>query len=388
MLGGNLIAMRDPALCETCHVQWAAQGHLLSPTPVSGGDNDSDGAESVSTVDNEPPQGDVLALEESGPSVPVNQASDSGGNISYPSLSTISNFAAHMRSLMPDSAGSGSFSLSAPTQEDLVLMLEAEIIACYDDDPNLISLDKFVGNVLSFTIENSEHTQGYGVVREVIFQLSELLFPKSPENEKLLYLEGIPTSKEHKELAFVHGVVTALLIVHLCRLPCQLCILSVLLHLNYGKHEVITDSILTEHHQDLSFALDQFKASGSFTAIQSIAIPYLEVDAVTARPMIATEEAQAIFSQKLLLACIQGPGLVGNNDEEAAFRAGLNLICSNGFQFSEASQLGVLVDGGMLIYCSFARCILVDGRAFSESLVELSSSSDEIPNSKMPTSNL
>jgi hypothetical protein len=161
------------------------------------------------------------------------------------------------------------------------------------------------------------------VVREVIFQLSELLFPKAPENEKLrtsygnrliffpkVYLEGIPTSKEHKELAFVRGVITALSIVHLSRLPRQLCILSVLLHLNYGKHEVITDSILTEHHQDLAFALDQFKASGSFTAIQSIAIPYLDIDvsafvfiwsgqtvillplkAVTARPMIATEEA-------------------------------------------------------------------------------------------------
>jgi hypothetical protein len=57
-----------------------------------------------------------------------------------------------MRSLMPDSAGSGSFSLSALTQEDLVLMLKAEIIACYDDDDHLISLDKFVGNVLSFTM--------------------------------------------------------------------------------------------------------------------------------------------------------------------------------------------------------------------------------------------
>jgi hypothetical protein len=65
---------------------------------------------------------------------------------------------------------------------------------------------------------------------------------------------------------------------HLSRLPHQLCILSVLLHLNYGKHEVITDSILAEHHQDLAFALDQFKASGSFTAIQSIAIPYLDID--------------------------------------------------------------------------------------------------------------
>jgi hypothetical protein len=82
--------------------------------------------------------------------------------------------------------------------------------------------------------------------------------------------------------------------------------------------------------------------------------------------MISTEEARAIFSQKLLLACIQGPGLVGSNDEEAAFRAGLNLACSNGFRFSEVSQLAMLVDGGMLIYCSFARGILVDGRAFSE----------------------
>ena len=198
-------------------------------------------------------------------------------------------------------------------------------------------------------------------------------------------MEGIPASKEHKELAFVWGVITSLSIVHLSHLPCQLCILSVLLHLNYGKHKVITDSILAEHHQDLALTLNQFKASGSFTAIQSIAIPYLDMDvsaficiqsgqavillpikAVTAGPMIATEEAQAIFSRKLLLACIQGPSLVGSNDKVTAFRAGLNLVCSNGFWFSEVSYLPVVVDVGILIYCSFARVTLVDGRVFSK----------------------
>jgi hypothetical protein len=142
--------------------------------------------------------------------------------------------------------------------------------------------------------ENSSSTQGSGVVREVIFQLSELLFPRAPENAQLrtsygdrlifspkVYLEGIPASREHKELAFVRGVITALSIVHLSRLPRRLCILSMLLHLTYGEHELLTHTIVANHHPMLASVLDEFQASGSFAAIQSIAIPYLDMDVST-----------------------------------------------------------------------------------------------------------
>ncbi|KAF8337988.1 uncharacterized protein EI90DRAFT_3151826 [Cantharellus anzutake] len=329
ILGGNLIAMQDAALCDTCHVQYAVQGPLISSSTV--GDNDNlDETESVSTIEIRSDQDDDHPI------------------VYYTTVLAISDFGAHMRTLMSDSAGPDGFTLSAPTQDDLISKLKAEIISCYNDDPNLIFLDKFVKNELSFMIENSLNTQGSGVVREVIFQLSELLFPRAPENTQLrtsygdrliffpkVYLEGIPASREHKELAFVRGVVTTLSIVHLSRLPRRLCILSMLLHLTYGEHELISDTILAKHHPMLASVLEEFKASGSFTAIQSIAIPYLDMDAATAGPMITSEEARAVFSQKLLLACIQGPTLVGMNDEERAFRAGLNLQCSNGFRFSE-----------------------------------------------------
>jgi hypothetical protein len=57
-----------------------------------------------------------------------------------------------MQALMSGSAGPDGFSLSAPTQDGLVSKLKAEIISCYNDDPNLIFLDKFVKNELSFTM--------------------------------------------------------------------------------------------------------------------------------------------------------------------------------------------------------------------------------------------
>ena len=77
-------------------------------------------------------------------------SSKPGSPVSYPSILDILDFAPHIQSLMPDFTGSGSFSLLALTQEDLVLRLKAEIVACYNDDPGLISLDKLVGNELSF----------------------------------------------------------------------------------------------------------------------------------------------------------------------------------------------------------------------------------------------
>ena len=75
-----------------------------------------------------------------------------GSAVVYPSLSSISDFAQHMRSLMPDSYGPGTFSLSASTQDALVMKLKDEIVACYKEDHDNIILNQFVENEFSFTM--------------------------------------------------------------------------------------------------------------------------------------------------------------------------------------------------------------------------------------------
>jgi hypothetical protein len=75
-----------------------------------------------------------------------------GPAVVYPSLSSISDFAQHMRSLMPDSYGLATFSLSASTQDALIAKLRDEIVTCYKEDHGQISLNKFVENEFSFTM--------------------------------------------------------------------------------------------------------------------------------------------------------------------------------------------------------------------------------------------
>ena len=59
--------------------------------------------------------------------------------------------------------------------------------------------------------------------------------------------------------------------------------------------------------------------------------------------MIHTHEDRVIFAKKLLLTCVRGPISYEGNFEEAAFRAGLNLPSSNGFQLSKVHLLGLLL---------------------------------------------
>ncbi|KAF8315534.1 uncharacterized protein EI90DRAFT_3135107 [Cantharellus anzutake] len=350
MLGGNETAMSDVTLCNTCRVQAISQAHLI-PTDEQNDEASStqtaDETGSLSTVDNENNEGlesEVIAFE--------GESDLSAGTLLYPSVSAITEFADCMRGLIPDNTlDSDSLSISATTQVALVSKLQDEIIACYNDDTSHIALDKFVKSEFSFRIRGPSNTQGNGVVREVIFQLSELLFPEAPEGEGLrtsydgrliffprIYFDGIPSPREHKELAFARGVIVALSIVHLSCIPRELCPLSVLFHLGYGKSELLSERILAKLHPRLASALNEFKASGSFSSIEQIAVPYLDIDAATAAPMIATEEARDVFSHKLLLACVRGQITMEANDEEAAFRAGLNLRCSNGFHFSKLCE--------------------------------------------------
>ncbi len=67
-------------------------------------------------------------------------------------FSLISDFVQHMQSLMPDSYGSGTFSLSASTQDALAVKLKDEIAACYKEDHDNIILNQFVENEFSFTM--------------------------------------------------------------------------------------------------------------------------------------------------------------------------------------------------------------------------------------------
>ncbi|KAF8327243.1 uncharacterized protein EI90DRAFT_3018300 [Cantharellus anzutake] len=297
----------------------ASQAHLIHIHTDEQNDEASlmptaDETSSVSTVDNEINEGlesEVIAVGDASEVQTHRDLSDLSDDSSlfYPSVSAISEFADCIRGLAPDdSSDSHPFLISAATQEDLMEKLKAEIISCYNDDTSCIALDKFARG-LSFRIRNSDNTQGIGVVRE-----------------------------QHKELAFVRGVIIALSIVHLSRLPHQLCCLSVLYHLGYGKSGLLTKSILAKHHPKPAAALNEFKASGSFTAIEKIAVPYLDIDAAGAAPMIASDEARAVFSHKLLLACVRGPIAMEANDEEVAFSAGLNLHCSNGFRFGKLCE--------------------------------------------------
>ncbi|KAF8319831.1 uncharacterized protein EI90DRAFT_3132353 [Cantharellus anzutake] len=354
-LGGNDTAMSDVTLCNICRIQAASQAHLIHIHTNEQNDKASlmptaDETSSVSTVDNEINEGlesEVIAVGDASEvqthrdlsdlsdgmastfnGLLINHSSNPDSSLFYPSVSAISEFADCIRGPAPDdSSDSHPFLISVATQEDLVEKLKAEIISCYNDDTSRIALDKFARG-LSFWIQ--------------------LLFSQAPEGEQLcisyddrliffprVYFDGIPSTQQHKELAFVQGVIIALSIVHLSRLPHQLCCLSVLYHLGYGKSGLLTESILAKHHPKLAAALNEFKASGSFTAIEQIAVPYLDIDAAGAAPMIASDEARAVFSHKLLLACVRGPIAMEANDEEVAFSAGLNLHCSNGFSFGK-----------------------------------------------------
>ncbi len=101
-----------------------------------------------------------------------------------------------------------------------------------------------------------------------------IFFPK-------VYLPGIMPAKPLQELAFVCGVITALSIIYLSHLPCHLCTLSFLYHLNYGKDKVLTSTILCSHHPQLANAIEEFMVGGLWAPISSLAISYLDLDVST-----------------------------------------------------------------------------------------------------------
>ena len=88
-------------------------------------------------------------------------------------------------------------------------------------------------------------------------------------------------AKPLQELAFVCGVITALSIIYLSCLPHCLCTLSFLYHLNYGKDEVLTSTILHSHHPKLANAIEEFMVGGLWAPISSLAISYLDIDVST-----------------------------------------------------------------------------------------------------------
>ena len=92
-------------------------------------------------------------------------------------------------------------------------------------------------------------------------------------------------------------MVVALSIIHLSQLPHGLCILSVLLHLNYGHNKVLTNRILHTHHPQLAAALDKFTSDGSWAPVNSIAVPYLDTDVSISRSSSCSD---------LISVCITG----------------------------------------------------------------------------------
>ncbi len=88
-------------------------------------------------------------------------------------------------------------------------------------------------------------------------------------------------AKPLQELAFVCGVITALSIIYLSHLPCHLCTLSFLYHLNYGKDKVLTSTILCSHHPQLANAIEEFMVGGLWAPISSLTISYLDIDVST-----------------------------------------------------------------------------------------------------------
>ena len=91
-------------------------------------------------------------------------------------------------------------------------------------------------------------------------------------------MPNIQADEDLVRLAFLWGAVISLCIMHLSRIPRQLCILSVLYHLTGGDIDGLTGEIVARHHPALGHAIQKYIAENDFDAVAPICYSYMLID--------------------------------------------------------------------------------------------------------------